>query len=257
MADWILQRPSDKAQRLGVVAIGALEVVGDALELSFVGCGLDGVARSFGDEVYHLEAFALKDFAHVYVRLKKDVLISDGCGDGNHRRVRSEPDGVEHTQAVLLMLGKGADFDEAGDWRLGKPVGIDVAAVGAERRESAWMLEAQMPSAGSAHRHPAQYNALTVNVVVSANGFNGLENVCFARPSVTVFDPSEGVEFDEGNVWPRAILIAFLETFDEAGFTHADGLGASVEDDIQSERGFSVVPCGDNDSVGLHGAVYS
>ena len=61
-----------------------------------MGCGFNGVAGSLGDEVDHLETLAFEDVAHVHMRLEEDVLITDGGCDGNHRRVCSESDGVEH-----------------------------------------------------------------------------------------------------------------------------------------------------------------
>ena len=73
---------------------------------------------------------------------------------------------------------------------------VHIAAVRPEGDEAVGVLQPEVPRPRGAHRHAAQHDAVAVDVVVAADGLDGLEDVGFARPAVAILDAAQRVQFD-------------------------------------------------------------
>src|SRR5258706_14079441 len=121
-------------------------------------------------------------------------------------------------------------------------MGVHVAAVWPERREPVGMLEPQMPGPGGARRHAAQHDALPVDRVAVAPGFDRLEDVRLAGPPVAVLDPRERWKLDVVQIGAAGGgVVAVVEPLDEAQLAQAVGLLASVEDHVEPHRRRGIV----------------
>jgi hypothetical protein len=134
---------------------------------------------------------------------------------------------------------------------------VNVAAVGTEGDEVIGVLQAQMPSPRGAHRHAAQYDTVAVYRVVATDGLNGLKDVGFPGPAVSVFDPTQWVELQIlslRDIRPRAV--GLVEPAHEPEFAHPQWPAAAVKHDVQAHGPAGAVVLRHNDAVGLHRAVH-
>ena len=202
-------------------------------------------------------AFLLHRLSHEHVGLKEHVLLAH-AGDGwNRAGVRGPVHRVQHVQCLLLMRREFADLDEVRQRRARELAGIHISAIWPEGHEAIRVLEPKVPRAGRAHGHAAQHDSPAVDRVLPTDGFDRLEHVGLARPTVAVLDAAERMQFDEVGV--RGVLrgaVASIEAAHEAEFAQAHGFRTAVKDDIEPGGLLRIVSRRNHEPERLNGPVH-
>ena len=187
--------------------------------------------------------------------MEENVFVADGRDGGHDTGVRGVVHGVEHVQADLLMWRQRTDFDKARDRCLGEAVRVHIAAIRPDGDEAVRVLQTEVPGAGCPHAHATQYDAVAVDLVVTAHGLDGLEDIRLAGPAVAVLHAAQRMQFDEVRFRAGFVGIAFIEARHELQLAHADGLRAAMQHDIEPHGFCAVVVLRDDDAVGLCGSI--
>jgi hypothetical protein len=112
--------------------------------------------------------------------------------------------------------------DKPWDGGFRESMGIDVAAVRAESDEFVGMLQSEMPCARGSHGHASENDPSAVDGITSANGLDGLEDIGFASPAVTVLHAAEWMKFDVIGLRRRfALGFAGIKPREEAQFAQS------------------------------------